>query len=112
MNRQMMLSILSTMDDSHLMHAMQAVGIPMDYDGSMYDPLEDEINGLKGWGERNVSIPPPRKPSLADVRKFVDQGLNEAAQVQQPERPYMMRDEGLEDLQPYAMRTANIPVLE
>lgn len=81
-SRQEMLAILSSMDEDHLMRALEANGI--DCGGSHYmDEMgaEGASEGLESWNDTRIEMPQSKRPPLVDMSKVV------AAQKQVRRRP-------------------------
>ena len=66
MNRSQMMAVLAAAEESKLIDAMAAIGVPMDrQDGGVHVPLES-------WNARDVSVSAPqgKPPALADTRRL------------------------------------------
>lgn len=68
MDRQQMLSILSTMSEDNLAQALSAVGVEVGMDEM--DLGDPSAEGLESWNARDVSMEDPGKPMFLDKSKF------------------------------------------
>ena len=99
LNRQQMISILSAMSDDKLIQAMSAAGIET---GSPegYELGDESADGIESWNARDVSVPPPNKPTFFD--KAV---IERPAQVMGQDRAAYMKgmSQDLGGLDPYSL---------
>jgi hypothetical protein len=96
LNRNQMISILSSMSDEKLVQAMSATGIDVG-PSEGYDLGEEESAGLEPWNMRDVSVPAVVKPPLVDKSVFT-----RPATPMQARREYLSDETDLGGLGEYA----------
>jgi hypothetical protein len=101
-----MLSILSTMSEDNLMHALSAVGIEGGGGDDSFAWME-EGQGLESWNAKDVRLPPPNKPALIDPSKFVDM----PQQVSPPREMYVDMGEDMGGLDDYEATVGHQPLM-
>lgn len=99
-SREEMLSILRTMDDSHLMKALEATGIDcgscLPGASGLSDREPDRDEGIASWNATQVVVPGSKRPKLFDKSAYVEQAPSAPTRTMQlPQEQF-----GMEDLQP------------